>query len=550
MTIRAPRTKAAYPVNLPLIYKLAPHCQWDPSDQRLDAPRHIDQKETSRIFTEHFREIGEEKAIRDITGKTLHYSVSHMPLMNLVIYANGYINLDDLKALWKEGIQETEGYKFCLESDEESLMVLAASQARIHQAFVTEEYKNLDKKIELPSDKGKIEAINTLLDSVSLPSLPFIVNKIEGFDDSLDALKNQIKGHKDVEKKLSDDLSRIQEVVADLQANGAGTKRKEVTYDNDGTIPSGKMTMKKASDIFPDMTLPKNLSVEAYEWEGSHPDVPEIDPHYIFRPELLIRLLYSLLTGQNAWIQGHTGSGKTTLVEQVCARLGKPFVRVNLDSEISRFDLVGKDVLKTEYNEETKETMTVSEFLEGILPRALKMPCVLCMDEIDFIRPDVAYVLQSITEGKGMRLNEDGGRWIQPHPEFNICATANTVGQGDEFGMYQGARPQSMAFIDRFPVFIKVPYMKDSDREDLIKRHYPAMPMDTVKRINQYVEEHIYAFEKAEVIQPITPRGMLAIAKAITILSDEKAAVEMTVLDKANQEDHATLEGISARIFA
>ena len=140
--------------------------------------------------------------------------------------------------------------------------------------------------------------------------------------------------------------------------------------------------------------------------------------------------------------------------------MGKPFIRVNLDSEISRFDLVGKDVLKTEFNEETKETMTVSEFLEGILPRALKMPCVLCMDEIDFIRPDVAYVLQSITEGKGMRLNEDGGRWIEPHPEFNICATANTVGQGDEFGMYQGARPQSMAFIDRFPVFIKVPYMK------------------------------------------------------------------------------------------
>ena len=550
MTIRAPKMKPSYPVMLDVIYMIAPHCQWDPSDQRLDAPRMIDNKAISKILTEHFRSQGQEDRIKEASGKGLHSAVSHMPLMNFVVYVNGYISFDDLIGIWKEGIQETEGYKFCLDADEETLMVLAASQARVHEAYASGEYKDFEKPIAVPDDKGKLEAINTLLSSASLPSLPFLVNKIESFDEEKTALENTIKGHMKVSKDLNKDLERIQEVVAELQTQGAGSSRKEIEYDGDGTIPSGRMVKRKASEVFEGIPMPKDLMVETYEWEGQHPDVPPVDTNYIFRPELLVRLLYSLLTKQNAWIQGHTGSGKTTLVEQVCAVLGKPFIRVNLDSEISRFDLVGKDVLKTEYQEETKESMTVSEFLEGVLPRALRSPCVLCMDEIDFIRPDVAYVLQSITEGKGMRLNEDGGRWIHPHPEFNICATANTVGQGDEFGMYQGARPQSMAFIDRFPVFIKVPYMKEGERADLIKRHYPALRQDVVSRINQYVSEHVHAFTKGEVIQPITPRGMLAIAKAITILSDEKMALEMTVLDKANQEDYATLQGISSRIFA
>ena len=186
----------------------------------------------------------------------------------------------------------------------------------------------------------------------------------------------------------------------------------------------------------------------------------------------------------------------------------------------------------------------------------MSTPCIGCFDEIDFIRPDVAYVMQRAFEGNGLMLTEDGGRVVQPHPQFRMIATGNTVGQGDEFGMYQGARPQSMAMIDRFTIWVSVPYLDIAQRDQLIKNKVPALKDEQRDQLNKYVEEHLEAFTTSKVLQPISPRGMLSLADtmvAFTTLFNSrdatKEALEAVILDRCTQQDRAVLKGIVNRIF-
>ena len=138
------------------------------------------------------------------------------------------------------------------------------------------------------------------------------------------------------------------------------------------------------------------------------------------------------------------------------------FGRINFDSEISRFDLIGRDILISE------DGKTVSKFVDGLLPQFMSTPTIACFDEIDFVRPDVAYVMQSALEGNGLVITEDGGRIVRPHSHFRMFATGNTQGQGDEKGMYQGARPQSLALLDRFTVWAKIDYLDAKQRRNLV----------------------------------------------------------------------------------
>lgn len=263
-----------------------------------------------------------------------------------------------------------------------------------------------------------------------------------------------------------------------------------------------------------------------------------------------MRALYALVTNQRMYLQGHTGSGKTTLLEQIAAHLNYPFIRINFDSEITRMDLIGRDTLVVEGG------VTTSKFVDGLLPQMMQTPCIGCFDEIDFCRPDVAYVMQSALENNSLRITEDGGREVQPHPMFRMFATGNTVGQGDEHGMYQGARPQSMAFLDRFTVWAKVDYLNAEQRSKLIKASAPDLSDDVVSTINKYTTEHLQGFNDSKIIQPISPRGMIAVAKAAEHLTkvnrDPKRALRealyMTILDRASASDFGTLRELVDRV--
>ncbi len=323
-----------------------------------------------------------------------------------------------------------------------------------------------------------------------------------------------------------------------------------------GDIPTGRVKTAKAKDVFGITGVAAqsfDFDVPVWEWDAPHPHVPAKDPDYVFRGTDLLRVLYSLLSNKRTYLHGHSGSGKTTLVEQAAAYLYWPFMRVNFDSEITRMDLIGRDTLVQEGG------TTVSKFVDGILPQMLTGPYIGCFDELDFVRPDVAYVMQRVFEGNGLMLTEDGGRIVQPHKMFRMFATGNTVGQGDEFGMYQGARPQSMAMLDRFTVWAHIDYLNEVERRRLISKRVPSLAKDMLDKVNKYVTEHIEAFKTSKVMQPITPRGYLDLSEGIVMFTQvfpaskqSKAieeAVAMTVLDRASVQDRAVLKGIVNRVF-
>ena len=357
--------------------------------------------------------------------------------------------------------------------------------------------------------------------------------------------------------EMIDTINESTKKIADAEtkAKMSITTSASSSVKSDGKIPNGKLkaTM-KAKDVFELKGTGSSVfdfDIPVWDWDAPHPNVLPIDKDYIFRPESLMQVLYAILTNQRCYLQGHTGSGKTTLVEQVSARLRWPFMRVNFDSEISRMDLIGRDVLSNEGG------VTSSKFVEGILPQMMQSPCIGCFDELDFVRPDVAYVMQRAFEGNGLLLTEDGGRLIEPNPLFRMFATGNTVGQGDEFGMYQGARPQSMAMLDRFTVWVQVPYMTANQREQLLKTKFPEMNKTIMDKVNKYVTEHVEAFTSSKVLQPISPRGYLALCQSIvtfsTFMSSEKKAIEQafdaTILNRSSAQDRAVLKGIINRVI-
>lgn len=530
------------PKNFEIKKELARHINWNPAEEGLEPHVEIDVQKVQHAVKRWLKAQGHEDALTKISGDTLYNTLKKHPMGNLILLVGDKITIEDFIGLTREGIQENKLYPFALDK---AMGFVEGCREVSAEIYGIRESGALDFDmskcvLEVPEGSER-SALNAILGSVKLPPIEELVSLAKGAGDSIKAAQEEAKARVKEAKELRKDMDTMQSEMANLLLR-AETAQKEITVEasHDGTIPEGTTIMRKASEVFPGVNFTTDFDLPCFNWDGFHPDVPQVDPHYIFREKELTRLLYGVVTNQRVYIQGHTGSGKTTLAEQAMAAMGWPFFRVSCDSEISRAELIGKDDLKDGN----------TSFIEGILPRALQSPGLICFDEIDFTLPDVAYVLQAVNEGNGLRLLEDGGRVIVPHPMSRICATANTVGQGDEFGMYQGARPQSIAFLDRFTIWIKVDYLEKQQREELIKRHVPTLKTEDVRILSQYMKEHLAAFEQNDIVQPISPRGMLAVAKAAALFGDMKEALQMTILDRANAEDFATLKGIVDRVCA
>lgn len=320
-----------------------------------------------------------------------------------------------------------------------------------------------------------------------------------------------------------------------------------------GTAPAGNVVMKKANVIFGIAGAGAKVfdfEVITFDYNGaSHPAVPEIDPDYVFDPDNLLKALTALMFNKKAWTYGHTGTGKTTLWEQIAARLGWPVIRINFDSEITRLDMIGRDVITSTNGQ------TVTAFVDGVLPTAMQQPCILLCDEMDFIRPDVAYVMQRALEDKGLLITEDGGRLVVPHPYFRMVATANTKGAGDESGRYMGARPQSGAFLNRFTQWIGVDYMKPEALATLLKSK-TGIADDIAKVISNYAKEHWHGFTQNDLMQDLSARNLIACADTYTFYkglmgSDQalKKAFETAIFDRAaTDHDAQSMRGIFQRV--
>lgn len=395
----------------------------------------------------------------------------------------------------------------------------------------------------------KKTTLDHLLSSFEVPKYSDIEKFIRTSAQTQTALAREVTTIKELSDKevakLRKETKELANAISRMTKELASKPFEDVKVVGDGTIPNGKIVMKNVGDVFPDLTKVE-MQVPVWEWDGVHPDVPAIDPHYIFREELLVKALYAIISNQRMYLQGHTGAGKTTLIEQIAAHLNWPFTRINFDSEITRMDLIGRDTLQD----------GKSVFVDGMLPRAMSGPYICVFDELDFCRPDVSYVMQAALEGNGLNITEDGGRVVYPHEQFRMFGTGNTVGQGDEHGMYQGARPQSLAFLDRFTIWAKVDYLSDTERQNLVKRHFPMLAEEEINVIGKYTTEHLDAFEKAKVLQPISPRGMLAIARSVMFFNsiypkDTKnmhRALTQTIVDRATEADAAVLKGLVDRV--
>lgn len=360
--------------------------------------------------------------------------------------------------------------------------------------------------------------------------------------------------------KVSDLAQGLKELAEKAKRGGDGMKLaigEAMGYKPSGptTIPAGKCVTRKASDVFGltgAAATPFNFEVPTYEWDAPHPHVPAIDTAYQFQPQQLMAILIAIVTDQRTWLYGDTGCGKTTVIEQIAARLNYPVIRVNFDSEITRMDLIGaKDIVVS------PSGTSVTTFTEGVLPTAMQMPCIFLADELDFIRADVAYVFQRVLEGNGLSLPEDSGRIVRPHPGFRIVATGNTRGDGDDTGRYQGAKPQSAAFLDRFTTWVQCDYMSDKQVKEMLVKKFPGLATKAVDTLTAYAKEHWTAFKGGQVLTALSPRGLLSCAMTYTVyasvIDDKKAlvnAMKSTFVDRASREDAQTIQGLISRVIS
>ena len=348
-----------------------------------------------------------------------------------------------------------------------------------------------------------------------------------------------------------DHQEKDKEIERLRQALSAPTVSTPRQVDNDATPMT--FTTQPAWELFlpeeerqkryddPDHKFPGDgifeLRVPCIDWGDTvHPDVPEIDEKFLFHPDTLAPALYGMTYNKPTMVYGHTGTGKSSFVNQIGARTKFPTYRLNLDSEITRLDLIGRDTLIEQ------DGITVSKFVDGILQKVMGKACIIHCDEVDFARPDVLYALQPVLEENGtLRVTEDGGRMVQRHEWCNIFATANTRGQGDEHGMYQGARVQSQAFLDRFQMWIEMPYLTSEQEAQLIKEKVPGVSPDTVDALVRIANNIREAFMDGRILTTVSPRGLCTAAHFMQVTGETgtqcKAALKYAVVNKASDVD-------------
>ena len=411
----------------------------------------------------------------------------------------------------------------------------------------------------LTSNNGVTTAMNATTSTITINAAvkPIIdgVLQSSGTGLTIDSIIEQLNAKTELEGKLKATDKEIDDLKIKLaQARNAASSSMSATIQPSAQgIPSGKVEMQRAGKVFKELNGMK-LDVPMFVWDHAHPDVPAIDDNYIFRKEMLLKAVRCLARGENFWLQGHTGSGKTTFVEQIAARLGWPVLRVAFDSNVDRSELVGRMQLVPD-----GKGGTASEWLPGALERAMKGGYILLCDELDAGHPNALYTLQPILEGKALTLLEDGGRMVHRTPAFRICATGNTTGNGDPSGMYPACRILSAATLDRFPEFIHVPYMTIDEERNLLSRVAPTLNKKLTEQLAKFSEEMRQAFVRLETPISYSPRRSMSFARQVEDLmaigiSDQPTAISMAfrskLYDAAPDEHRQRITEIANNVFA
>ena len=315
-----------------------------------------------------------------------------------------------------------------------------------------------------------------------------------------------------------------------------------MTINKNIELPNKPSHKVEVSEIF---NIDSKMSAKGFEEKTEW--VPEIDDGYIFDKETTLSILAGFNHNRRVMVQGFHGTGKSTHIEQIAARLNWPCVRINLDSHISRIDLLGKDAIKL------KDGKQITEFQEGMLPWSIQNPVALVFDEYDAGRPDVMFVIQRILEVEGKLTLLDQNKVIKPHPSFRLFATTNTVGLGDVTGLYHGTQQINQGQMDRWHILSTLNYL-DANQE-------LKVVLSKVSEFNTNKNQEILinmiklanltrnGFENGDISILMSPRTVISWAQNYKIFKDVVDSFKLTFLNKCDDLEKPIIAEYFQRCF-
>jgi cobaltochelatase CobS len=300
------------------------------------------------------------------------------------------------------------------------------------------------------------------------------------------------------------------------------------------TAPDTQVSVREVFGIDSDMMVPA--------FSKADERVPDLDETYVFDPDTTLAILAGFAFNRRVMVQGYHGTGKSTHIEQVAARLKWPCIRINLDAHISRIDLIGRDAIVL------RDGLQVTEFREGLLPWALQHPVALVFDEYDAGRPDVMFVIQRVLETEGKLTLLDQNRVIRPNPCFRLFATANTVGLGDTSGLYHGTQAINQGQMDRWNIVVGLNYLPEKTEREIVQAKTGLEPKLVADMI-RVADLTRHGFINGDISTVMSPRTVITWAQNTEIFKDPGFAFRLTFLNKCDEAERMLVAEYYQRVF-
>ena len=310
------------------------------------------------------------------------------------------------------------------------------------------------------------------------------------------------------------------------------------TGERDSTVMAAPDT---EADVRETFGIDIDMKVPAFSQADER--VPDLDASYVFDPDTTLAILAGFAFNRRVMVQGYHGTGKSTHIEQVAARLKWPCIRINLDAHISRIDLIGRDAIVL------RDGLQVTEFREGLLPWALQHPVALVFDEYDAGRPDVMFVIQRVLETEGKLTLLDQNRIIRPNPFFRLFATANTVGLGDTSGLYHGTQAINQGQMDRWNIVVGLNYLPQETENQIVAAKAPDMDAKLIADMVKVADLTRQGFINGDISTVMSPRTVITWAQNAAIFKDPGFAFRLSFLNKCDETERMLVAEYYQRVF-
>ncbi len=271
--------------------------------------------------------------------------------------------------------------------------------------------------------------------------------------------------------------------------------------------------------------------------------VPPIDESYVFDYDTTVAILSGFMFNRRVMVQGYHGTGKSSHIEQISARLNWPCVRINLDSHISRVDLLGKDAIVL------KEGQQVTEYKEGLLPWAMQNPVALVFDEYDAGRPDVMFVIQRVLEAEGRMTMLEQNKVIKAHQSFRLFATTNTIGLGDTSGLYHGTQQINAGQMDRWNIVHTLNYLPHDQEVAIVTSRFPSYDKGEIDKMVRLADMTRTGFIAGDISTLMSPRTIISWVENTQIFKNRETAFRLTFMNKCDELERPTLAEYYQRVF-